>query len=196
MVGIKVSGQSESTCERSRFIGYIYPLNRLEDVKSLRQTLTKQYHGASHFPYAYIFDDQMHYDDDGEPTGTAGAPLLNLLKSAQLNRALLIIVRFFGGKKLGTKRLRDSFTFTGQATIDSCVCGPLVSQTTLTIEGPLEQIGNMHRFVLETCARIENITYNKLITAILIFSEFDINIFNRQLPDWVIVNHSTRLVVI
>lgn len=185
MKGVMVGGSSDITIERSRFIGVVYSIEKITDVKKIQATLKKQYHDASHIPYAYIHDEVMNQDDDGEPSGTAGIPLLNLLRQEAANEILLVVIRFFGGKKLGTKRLRQAFIEAGKAALHQTSWGTFSTELFVTLEGPLEENGELHHFIAETGARTKNITYNKTISATLIFTTFDWEIIKWRLtPNW------------
>jgi len=195
MRGIIAGGTSQYVCQRSRFHAFVFPLETIDEVKNLRQRIEKENHGASHFPYAFRFDEQLHQDDDGEPNGTGGTPLLNALKSHDLNRCLIIAARYFGGKKLGIKGLRHAFEAAAALALSNTVFGSFQTQISINLSGPLEQIGLLHRFVMETGARIENITYNKTISATLIFSAFELDYITRRLPDWIVTAQTERTFV-
>mgnify|MGYP000068129769 CR=1 FL=1 len=195
MHGIIEGGLAQYVCQRSRFHAFVFPLETIDDVKILRHRIAKEHGGASHFPYAYRFDDQSFQDDDGEPSGTGGAPLFNALKSHNLNRTMIIVARYFGGKKLGVKGLRAAFAQAASIALAASVFGSFSTQMLISLSGPLEQMSVLHRFVLETDARIENITYNKTISATLIFSAFEPDYLARRLPDWNITARSERTIV-
>ncbi|MFA5235860.1 MAG: YigZ family protein [Bacilli bacterium] len=183
MTGIDQGGHSEITCERSRFIGLVFPIMSLEDVRSIKRKLKQDYYDASHIPAAYVIDGQTHLDDDGEPQGTAGAPLGILLRQANLDLAYLAVVRYFGGRKLGTKRLREAFRAAGVQALAAASFGEVVSESEFDIEGPLEEMGIVHRFCMETGARIVNIHYNKTINATLLAPDYDQDRYRSHLPE-------------
>ena len=195
MRGIIAGGTSQYVSQRSRFHAFVFPLETIDEVKTLRQRIEKENHGASHFPYAYRFDEQLHQDDDGEPNGTGGSPLLNTIKSHELNRCLIIVARYFGGKKLGVKGLRHAIEQAAELALANSTFGSFHIQIAISLSGPLDQLGLLHRFVLETGARIENITYNKTISATLIFGAFEPYHVTRRLPDWIVTDQTERTIV-
>ena len=88
----------------SRFIAYIYPVETEEEVKDIVAGLRKEYHDARHHCYAYRLGyrgDVFRASDDGEPSGSAGRPILGQIDSALLSDVLVVVVRYFGGIKLG-----------------------------------------------------------------------------------------------
>lgn len=99
----------EINVEKSRFIAILLPLETAESTRELLALYKKEYPKARHYPYAYIFDQTSQSSDDGEPSGTAGRPLLQLLLNHELNRVLVIVVRYFGGIKLGAGRLLRTY---------------------------------------------------------------------------------------
>lgn len=100
---------SEIIIKNSRFIGYLYEIKNKEMVKDIINNLKKDHKKAKHFPYAFILDNTAGKSDDKEPNGTAGIPIYNELKRASLNNHLLVIVRYFGGTKLGAGNLLRTY---------------------------------------------------------------------------------------
>ena len=88
----------------SRFIAFIYPVETEEEVREIVSGLRKEYHDARHHCYAYRLGykgDVFRASDDGEPSGSAGRPILGQIDSAGLSDVLVVVVRYFGGIKLG-----------------------------------------------------------------------------------------------
>jgi len=108
---------SELIVEKSRFIGLLCPLNNESDFDFYFNEAKKTFKDARHYTYAYRFGNVERANDDGEPQNTAGLPLLNLLKTNDFNNTLLIVVRYFGGKKLGAGRLLRTYVETGTKVI-------------------------------------------------------------------------------
>lgn len=103
--------------EKSRFIAVLTPIKDAMAVKNLLQTITKEYQNATHYCYAYITKDTQKYSDDGEPQGTAGLPILNVLQANDLTNVLAVVVRYFGGIKLGTGGLARAYGHAVQAVL-------------------------------------------------------------------------------
>lgn len=108
-LSVLTSITSELTVLGSRFIAILSPLDQKEDVDSYLVKTKKDYPKATHYCYAVRFDGYEFCSDDGEPSHSAGLPILNALKSEGLDRCLLIVVRYFGGTKLGLPRLTKSY---------------------------------------------------------------------------------------
>lgn len=96
------------TEKRSKFIAIAIPVRTLEEVKSHLETYQKKYYDARHVCYAYMLGHErlnFRANDNGEPSGTAGKPILGQINSNELTDILIVVVRYFGGIKLGTSGL-------------------------------------------------------------------------------------------
>lgn len=113
---IKKNVINEISIKNSRFISCLYKVNNKEAVTNILKEIKSIYKDASHYCYAYIIDDIYKSSDDNEPSGTAGIPILNILKNNDLNFILCIVVRYFGGIKLGAGGLIRSY---GKSVIES-----------------------------------------------------------------------------
>lgn len=96
------------TEKRSKFIAIALPVRTVDEVKALLEEYQKKYYDARHVCYAYMLGSQrkdFRANDNGEPSGTAGKPILGQINSNELTDILIIVVRYFGGIKLGTNGL-------------------------------------------------------------------------------------------
>ena len=100
--------------KKSKFIGNVYSVETIEEAEKIIEQTKKKYHDARHNCYAYriIEEDRIieKQNDDGEPSGTAGAPMLNILTKKNLNNVLIIVTRYFGGILLGTGGLVKAYS--------------------------------------------------------------------------------------
>ena len=103
-------GESYLEIKKSKFYGYLYELDSLDEVDVILDTIKKENKKARHFPYAYKFNNTAKKTDDKEPSGTCGTPLLNVLERNNLNKHIIIVVRYFGGIKLGAGPLLRSYS--------------------------------------------------------------------------------------
>lgn len=93
--------ENEFLIKNSKFITLLYNINNLDEINIILENIKKEYKKATHYCYAYILGDVKYSNDDGEPSGTAGAPILNVVEKNNLTNVLCIVVRYFGGIKLG-----------------------------------------------------------------------------------------------
>ena len=100
------------TEKRSKFIAMAIPVRTLEDIKEELAAINKKYYDARHACYAYMLGSErkdFRANDNGEPSGTAGRPILGQINSLELTDILLVVVRYFGGIKLGTSGLYAAY---------------------------------------------------------------------------------------
>ncbi len=110
-------GETEHIIEKSRFIGYAKPVENEEDALAFIEDIKIKHKNATHNVPVYIIgerDDIQRYSDDGEPTGTAGVPILDMLKKEEIKNTAIIVTRYFGGTKLGTGGLVRAYTTTAK----------------------------------------------------------------------------------
>ena len=110
MKTIKKPVQSEINIKKSQFICSLYPTKNKKESKEIIQKLNHQYHDATHNCTAYIVNDGEGYDDNGEPGGTAGKPMINVLRKNELHNITAIVTRYFGGIKLGAGGLVRAYS--------------------------------------------------------------------------------------
>ena len=107
---IEKEAEAEIVEKKSRFIAQIFAVNSKEEAEQVLANVKKKYYDAKHNCYAYIVDNIEKCSDDGEPSGTAGAPMLDLLKNNGLNNIIVVVTRYFGGTLLGTGGLVRAYT--------------------------------------------------------------------------------------
>ena len=103
--------------KKSKFIGYYYQIESIEEIETILENLKKEHKKAKHLPYAYKINGQIKKSDDKEPSGTAGMPILNIIDRNNLNYTLIVIVRYFGGIKLGAGGLLRAYSNTAKECI-------------------------------------------------------------------------------
>lgn len=120
---LTVSGSAESQFveQRSRFISFIWHVTDSEQIKERLAALQKEYYDARHICYAYMLGAERtdwRANDNGEPSGTAGKPILGQINSAGLSDVLIAVVRYFGGVKLGTSGLTEAYRLAAAQVIE------------------------------------------------------------------------------
>ena len=109
MKTIPENTQNEIIIKNSRFLTYLLELSS-SDISSFLENIKNKNPKANHYCYAYIYENEKGCSDDGEPSRTAGAPMLNVLEKEELNHVLAVTVRYFGGIKLGAGGLVRAYT--------------------------------------------------------------------------------------
>ena len=106
----------------SKFFGYAFPVSSQDEIKTHLEYLKKQHFGAVHFCYAYqIGTEKIEFraNDDGEPSNSAGMPIYGLIQSFDLTNILIVVVRYFGGTKLGVGGLISAYKTTAQMALEA-----------------------------------------------------------------------------
>lgn len=95
--------------KKSKFLGYYYMVDSVDEVKNILNFLQKAHKKARHMPYAYKIGPLAKKSDDKEPSNTAGGPIYNMIERKQLDNCLIVVVRYFGGIKLGAGGLTRAY---------------------------------------------------------------------------------------
>lgn len=110
MYSIKSNIENTLIIKKSKFITKLYYVNDINEIKNILDNINKEYNDSTHICYAYILDNIEKCNDDNEPNNTAGMPMLNVLKKKNLNHILAIVIRYFGGIKLGVGGLTRAYS--------------------------------------------------------------------------------------
>ncbi len=109
MFSIKNNDKYEEIIKYSKFISLIFRIYSKEEVNTILNEIKKEYPNATHYCYGYVIDNDIKSSDDGEPSKTAGIPILNQILNNHLNYTLIIVIRYFGGVKLGAGPLTRAY---------------------------------------------------------------------------------------
>ncbi|MCK4530430.1 MAG: YigZ family protein, partial [Candidatus Marinimicrobia bacterium] len=111
------------TIKGSKFLGFAYPVESSEEIESILHDTRKKYYDATHHCYAWQLgngnDMKFRYNDDGEPSGTAGKPIYGAIQRLDLTHVLIISIRYYGGTKLGTGGLIRAYGQSASDTLDA-----------------------------------------------------------------------------
>jgi len=136
----------------SKFIAVATPVNSVEGVKEVLNRVRKQYHDARHHCYAYKLgtgDDDWRVNDDGEPAGTAGNPIMGQIKSFHLTNILIIVVRYFGGTLLGTGGLINAYRNAARQALENTVIVTGIINCTYHLKFPYEAMNDVMKVIKE-----------------------------------------------
>ncbi len=96
--------------KKSKFIGLYYEVDSIEEIDEILSILKKEHKKARHFPYAYKVGTKVKKTDDKEPANTAGTPIYNIIEKKNLDNTLIVVIRYFGGIKLGAGGLFRAYS--------------------------------------------------------------------------------------
>ena len=172
---IKENTISKYEINKSTFICCLYKINSTDEVKTYLEEAKNNFKDATHYTYAYIIDEARKSSDDGEPGGTAGVPIMEVLLKHELNYVLCIVIRYFGGIKLGTGGLVRAYRKSACIGIDNSTLLNLVDGYKIEITASYEEQKNIEKL-------IKNYTFSKTYTDIVKYElnikQDDINILN------------------
>ena len=118
MKTVKCNSTSELIIKNSRFITLLFNIDEKFDISNTFNVVKEKYPKATHYCYAYVMDGVKKCSDDGEPGGTAGMPMLNVLEKENIINALAITIRYFGGIKLGAGGLVRAYSKSVKQALD------------------------------------------------------------------------------
>ena len=172
--------------KKSEFIAYAYPVSSREQAMFHVEQLRVKYADARHHCWAYIIGDPNNttsagFDDDGEPNGTAGRPILNVLQHKSIGNVIIIVVRYFGGIKLGAGGLTRAYAGSAQAAVDEMVLLPYVPMAQVQIIAEFATEAQCRYVVEDLDGHIDDVTYSKQVTLTVTLAEADIDHLKERL---------------
>lgn len=167
---IKAKAEGTYTEKRSKFLAFAFPIKTIDEAKVIIADIQKKYYDARHACYAYMLGPEREVfraNDNGEPSGTAGKPILGQINSNELTDILIVVVRYFGGIKLGTSGLIVAYR---QAAIEALTNATIIEKTIdedLTIEFDFEAMNTVMKVVKDMQPQIISQTYDNLCSMTL-----------------------------
>lgn len=160
-------GEAVDIINKSRFIGYIKPIDSVEQATTFIEEIKKKHRDANHNVPVYVLGDKFQvqkYSDDGEPSGTAGVPILNMLKNEGITNVVIVVTRYFGGIKLGTGGLVRAYTQSAKSALSQAKVIEQVPYTLYnlgmdyTFHGKLQNyLGNNPQYLVKDTAFTDHV---------------------------------------
>ena len=160
---IKTTGEGYYTEKRSKFLAFAHHVENVDEVKALLADYRKKYYDARHVCYAYMLGaarQDFRANDDGEPSSTAGKPILGQINSNELTDILIVVVRYYGGVNLGTSGLIVAYR---EAAADAIAHTEVVTRQVeeiVSYDFPYVMMNDVMRIVKEMSPRIVSQTYD------------------------------------
>ncbi len=183
MQSIKSKTVYEQEIKKSRFISVLAPVFSETDAKNFIEIIKKEYPGATHYTYAYILGDNgvvQKASDDGEPTRTAGYPILEVLLKNHLTDIIAIVIRYFGGIKLGKGGLIRAYSGSVSEGLKQAVFTKKTTTYDCQVETIYDNIGPIDRFLRENTV-LSNVVYDQEITFFFTVNSADFDTVKEQL---------------
>lgn len=174
MYTIKENNINEIVIKNSRFITVLYKVNSIEDINKYLINIKNIYKDATHYCYAYILNNQKKCSDDNEPSGTAGIPIMQVLEKNNLNYILCIVIRYFGGIKLGSNGLIRAYSKSVSNCINNSILIELIKGYNIDLIFEYNNLNEINYLLKNQI--ILNKEFNELITYNL---NIDTNLLNK-----------------
>ena len=172
-------GFFELTEKKSRFITYCKKVTQATEFKDFLSSLKKQYPDARHFCYGFRIGKLSHaqrgFSDDGEPSGTAGMPILNVIDHSEYSDVAIIVVRYFGGTKLGTGGLARAYSEAATEVLKSMTWVDYEAKQIIQLQCDFKQEHQLRYLVKQLDGEIINIEYTLQVEISISIAE-DINL--------------------
>lgn len=143
----------------SKFFGYAFPVTSEEEIKERLEDLKKQHHTARHFCYAWqLGKSYEHYraNDDGEPSNSAGMPIYGQLQSFDVTNTLVVVVRYFGGTKLGVGGLIQAYKTAAQMALETCKIAEKTIDETFLLKFEYPEMNTVMRIIKDEDLNLVN----------------------------------------
>jgi len=164
---IEKPGQGQFKERGSRFLAFAYPVTSAEECQKKVDLLCKKYHDARHWCYAYVLGtdkSDFRSNDDGEPSHSAGDPILGQIKARNLTNVLVVVVRYFGGVKLGVGGLANAYKTASQDALDSVQIIQLHLTNQLELIFPYEYTGVINKLINEYQLKVKEQSFEETCT--------------------------------
>ncbi len=181
-------GNAEIIEKKSRFIGNIYNIETEEQAVQIIAAIKKKYWDARHNCYAYIIgndnDNQIQrFSDDGEPSGTAGKPILEILSGNGMGNCLCVVTRYFGGVLLGTGGLVRAYSMAAKEALNNSETGELIDGAKTYIDVDYTYVGKIQHLCSQYDITIISTEYSENVTFELMMDIAVENTFKNKLTE-------------
>ena len=176
LITLTAPAESEFTIQRSRFITHTFPVKTEEDAQTAVKLIKKQYFDARHNCFAFRLGREgiiQRSNDDGEPGGTAGAPILDAIIRNELTDILIVVTRYFGGIKLGAGGLTRAYSHAAMLGINASPLARSVLFERWSVTVPYPLLGSLENYLHKKNIRLEDSLYAENVTLKLLLEPAD-----------------------
>lgn len=163
---IEKASTAEIIEKKSRFIAELYPVGNEEEALEILEKVKKRYWDARHHCWAFVIGNEQPLErcsDDGEPSGTAGKPILEVIRGAQLCNVLMVVTRYFGGTLLGTGGLVRAYTSSSKEAIEAADIVVKISGYKLKIKTDYTGLGKIQYLLAQKGIDIQESEYTESV---------------------------------
>lgn len=173
---IEKTSSAEIIEKKSRFIAELYPIVNEEEALDILEKVKKTYWDARHHCWAFVIGKEQPLErcsDDGEPSGTAGKPILEVIRGAQLRNVLIVVTRYFGGTLLGTGGLVRAYTASSKEAIEAAEIVVKIAGYKLKIKTDYTGLGKIQYLLAQKGIDIEESEYTESVTLTILVAKND-----------------------
>ena len=184
---VKEFGQNEIVIEKSTFIGYAKPVTDEDEALAFIQEIKKKHRDATHNVPAYVLgehNDIQRCNDDGEPSGTAGVPVLEVLKKEDVRDVAVVVTRYFGGIKLGTGGLVRAYTKGAKIALEAAGLITKVLYQVIVVSVDYTMLGALQNQLRLKQYDTKDIIYDEMVHLHVWVAEDDVAGFKAQIIEW------------
>jgi uncharacterized YigZ family protein len=170
----------------SRFIADLYPVSTKEEVESYLDRIRKEFYDASHHCYAFRLGanaEQVRAADDGEPSGTAGKPILMVIEGAKLTNVLCVVTRYFGGTKLGTGGLARAYADAAKLAVEDAEIKTVYHMKELRLTYSFDDMSGVERMIAKYGAEKLESVYSDTVEMRIALRQSHAEEFSKELVD-------------
>lgn len=183
---IHTFGQDEIIINKSRFIGYSKPVTSEEEALEFIDMIKTKHKDATHNVHAYVLGKDSNiqrFNDDGEPSGTAGIPMLEVLKKEDLRNVVVVVTRYFGGIKLGGGGLIRAYTKGAKIGIDAGIIVDMVLHCKVKFKVDYTLYGKIENFLMTEGYFVEESIFDEAVNIILFIDDSQKELFYKKISD-------------
>lgn len=179
-------GESETVINKSRFIGYSMPINSEEEALAFIDKIKTKHRDATHNVYAYVLgkdSNTQRFNDDGEPSGTAGIPALEVIKKENLRNVVVVITRYFGGTKLGAGGLIRAYTKGAKIGLDSGIIIEMILHGKIKIKVDYILYGKIENYLKNEGHIVDETIFDEAVNIYVYIEDSKIEEFIKIITD-------------
>ena len=179
-------GESEIVINKSRFIGYAMPIESEQDALNFIEEIKTKHRDATHNVYAYVYGEDSNiqrFSDDGEPSGTAGIPALEVMKKEDLRNVVVVVTRYFGGIKLGTGGLIRAYTKGAKIGLESGIIIEKVLHHKLKIRIDYTLYGMIENYLMTKGYIVNDVIYDDAVNLYVYIKFSEVDSFKKTIID-------------
>ena len=179
-------GEDETIINKSRFIGYAMPIETEEEALEFIEEIKTKHRDATHNVYAYVLGQNSNvqrFSDDGEPSGTAGIPALEVLKKEDLRNIVVVVTRYFGGTKLGAGGLIRAYTKGAKIGIEAGNIVDMVLHSKVKIRMDYTLYGSVENYLLTEKYIVDESIFDEAVNIFVYIEDSKLEDFYKIIAD-------------